>query len=103
MSKATLDKSKLFGDAPATPKRAGDARAIEALGDSKTERVFYNGPVRYSRGLKELKNMSAESVSLKDFIEEAFDDLFEKYKSGNGQFKVTDVDEVGRRIDLLPK
>jgi len=103
MSKATVDKTKLFGDAPVTPKRAGDTRAIEALGDSKAERVFYTGPVRYARGLKELKNMSAESVSLKDFIEEAFDDLFEKYKTGKGQYKVTDVEEVGRRIDLLPK
>lgn len=98
-----VDKSKLFGDTPTTPKRPGDQRASQALGDTKAERVFYTGPVRYARGLKELKNMSAESVSLKDFIEEAFNDLFEKYKSGEGQYKVTDVEEVARRIELLPQ
>lgn len=101
MSKA-VDKAKLFGDAPATPKRAGDARAIEALGEAKTDRVFFTGPARYARGLREMKSMSVESVSLKDFIEEAFDDLFEKYKAGEGRIKVTDIEEIRRRLNLLP-
>jgi hypothetical protein len=98
-----VDKNALFAPAPATPPRAGDLRAIQALGSSKTERVYFNGHPRYARGLQELKNMSAESVALKDFIVEAFDDLFEKYESGEGRFKATDVEELRRRIKNLPQ
>lgn len=98
-----VDKAALFGDAPTTPPRANDVRAIEALGGAKTERVYFNGHPRYARGLQELKNMSAESVALKDFIVEAFDDLFEKYESGEGRFKATDVEELRRRIKNLPQ
>jgi hypothetical protein len=98
-----IDPKNLFGAPPAQAPRAGDLRAIEALSDVKPERIYYVGPARYARGIKELKNMSAESVALKDFIEEAFDDLFSKYKAGEGRFKVTDLEEVGRRISNLPK
>jgi hypothetical protein len=98
-----LDTKKLFGEPQAQAPRAGDLRAIEALSDVKQERIYYVGPAKYARGIKELKNMSAESVALKDFIEEAFDDLFRKYQAGEGRFKVTDLEEVGRRISNLPK
>lgn len=97
------DPKNLFGTPQPQAPRAGDLRAIKELSDSKAERVFFSGHPKYARGLKEIKNMSAESVALKDFIEEAFDDLFKKYKAGEGRFKVTDVEEVGRRIDNLPK
>ncbi|OCX98127.1 MAG: hypothetical protein BCV62_21315 [Pseudomonas sp. K35] len=86
------------GAAPATPAHVEKARA--AVGNDPTEKkIPLLAPKRYHQGLQEIKGMSETPV--KHLLLEAIDDLFEKYKRGEGRFDVGNVAELKRRLDAL--
>lgn len=91
----------------ARPSRAGaptierphveKARAAVS-GDGEEKKIPLLAPVRYHKGLQDLKNMTSDSTPVKYLLLEAIDDLFEKYMRGEGKFEVEDLDELRRRL-----
>ncbi|MBA1250899.1 hypothetical protein [Pseudomonas luteola] len=86
---------------PNSQARPGDIRAKAALQEPKDERIYFNGPEKYARGLKELKNLATNAKAEKNFIMEALDDLFDKYQRGDGRYDVPNLDELRRRLEGL--
>ncbi len=83
--------------------RAGEPRHVEKAraavsGDGDEKKIPLQAPVRYHKGLQDLKNMTSDSTPVKYLLLEAIDDLFEKYKRGEGRFEVEDLEELRRRL-----
>lgn len=89
------------------PLQADDShveRARSVVSDDSPEKpIKVLCPPKYHTAMNELKNMSADAVPVKYFMIEAMEDLFEKYKRGDGSFKINDVDELVRRLNALMK
>jgi hypothetical protein len=71
--------------------------------DQPEKKIPLLAPPHYHQGLQDIKNLTVESTPVKYLLLEAIDDLFEKYKSGEGKFKVDDLEELRRRLDRLGK
>ena len=84
----------------ATPAHVEKARAA-VTGEAEEKKIPLQAPVRYHRGLQELKNMTSETTPVKHLLLEAIDDLFEKYSRGEGRFEVEDTAELKRRLQAL--
>ncbi|NPZ19488.1 hypothetical protein DZ956_022190 [Pseudomonas aeruginosa] len=82
-------------ETPAHVKKARDAVAS----DQGEKKIPLLAPVRYHKGLQEIKGMSDTPV--KYLLLEAINDLFEKYARGDGHFDVGNVAELKRRLDAL--
>lgn len=96
-----MTAKKLFTARPDTGERTGEQRAKAALEAAPDARVYFLGPAKYAKGLKELKNMATNAAAEKNFIMEALDDLFAKYERGEGNFEVENVAELKRRLEGL--
>lgn len=93
----------------ARPSRAGQAgpeshvakatKAVTTDIDEKQLKVI--APVRYHKGMADIKNMTTDGVPVKHLMIEALDDLFEKYKEGKGHYTVGDLAELRRRLEQI--
>lgn len=71
--------------------------------DLPEKKIPLLAPPQYHQGLQDIKNLTVESTPVKYLLLEAIDDLFEKYKTGEGKFKVDDLEELRRRLDRIAK
>jgi hypothetical protein len=87
--------------APAAPleKHVEKASREVKATDAEEKQLKVIAPVRYHKGMADIKNMTTESVPVKHLMLEALDDLFEKYTRGDGHFKVDDLVELRRRLE----
>jgi hypothetical protein len=74
------------------------SRAVTAP-DTEEKQLKVIAPVRYHKGMADIKNMTTESVPVKHLMLEALDDLFEKYMRGDGHYKIDDLVELRRRLE----
>ncbi len=74
------------------------SRAVTAT-DTEEKQLKVIAPVRYHKGMADIKNMTTESVPVKHLMLEALDDLFEKYMRGDGHYKIDDLAELRRRLE----
>lgn len=78
------------------------ARAAVAS-DQPEKKIPLLAPPQYHQGLQDIKNLTVESTPVKYLLLEAINDLFEKYKAGEGNFKVDDLEELRRRLNRIAK
>lgn len=78
------------------------ARAAVA-GAEAEKKIPLLAPPKYHRGLQEIKSLCTSSTAVKHLLLEAIEDLFEKYKAGEGRFEVDDLEELKRRLEKLEK
>lgn len=98
-NKLSTSRPARGGVAPERP-HVEKARAAMA-GDSEEKKIPLLAPVRYHKGLQEVKNLTSDSTPVKYLLLEAIDDLFEKYARGDGRFEVEDTAELKRRLQAL--
>lgn len=100
--------SGLSSKRPSAIKNSTPAPHVEKaratlVSDQPEKKIPLLAPPHYHQGLQDIKNLTVESTPVKYLLLEAIDDLFEKYKSGEGKFKVDDLEELRRRLDRLGK
>lgn len=77
----------------AAPKHV--ERAMRDVQDEyKPKRVPYDTHPDTHRKLSSMRVMSRDNVPVKSFLDEAVEDLFEKYRRGEGRFDVKDIDRI---------
>lgn len=62
--------------------------------DVKPRRVIYDTHPDIHSKLSMMRSMSRDNVPVKTFLDEAVQDLFEKYRKGEGQYEVKDIDRI---------
>lgn len=63
-------------------------------GDEAKKRIPFEVPVSTHRKLSAMRAHSRDNVPVRDFLLEAVDDLFEKYRRGDGRFSVDDIERI---------
>lgn len=73
-----------------------DRAMKDVKGGAKTRRVIYDTHPDVHSKLSMMRSMSANNVPVKAFLDEAVEDLFEKYLRGEGRFEVKDIERLLR-------
>lgn len=97
MSKLSTARPGRQAQEPLEKHVAKATRVVTTDGEEKQLKVI--APVRYHKGMADIKNMTTESVPVKHLMLEALDDLFEKYMRGDGHYKIDDLVELRRRLE----
>ncbi|ABY90400.1 hypothetical protein HAPgp32 [Halomonas phage phiHAP-1] len=94
------ERKKLTTRKPASTTEAKEApkhveRALRDVTEEvKPKRVPYDTHPDTHRKLSSMRVMSRDNVPVKSFLDEAVEDLFEKYRRGEGRFDVKDIDRI---------
>lgn len=98
---STRPTRRAAGDAAPAPHVEKARQAVTS--DAPEKKIPLLAAPHYHQGLQDIKNLAVESTPVKQLLLEAIDDLFEKYKAGQGKFKVDDLEELRRRMERLGK
>lgn len=92
--KAAATEEGAAKDAPKeAPKHV--ERALKDVKDgTKPRRVPYDTHPDTHSKLTMMRARSRDNVPVKSFLDEAVEDLFEKYRRGEGRFVVSDIDRI---------
>lgn len=71
-----------------------DRAMKDVKGGAKTRRVIYDTHPDIHSKLSMMRSMSTNNVPVKAFLDEAVEDLFEKYLKGEGRFEVKDIERL---------
>ncbi|WP_225013685.1 hypothetical protein [Pseudomonas aeruginosa] len=100
MSTPSITRPGARGAAATTQDEARHVtNARKALTEADEKKIPLLAPAHYHKGLQEVKALTDTPV--KHLLLEAIDDLFEKYKRGDGRYEVDDVAELKRRLQAL--
>lgn len=62
--------------------------------DQPKKRIPFEVPVETHRKLAGMRANSRDNVPVREFLTEAVEDLFEKYRRGEGRFAVDDIERI---------
>ncbi|MCK2185709.1 hypothetical protein [Halomonas getboli] len=80
---------------PGTGRKDLDKALKEVSGgDEPKKRIPLEVPVATHRKLSSMRAHSQDNVPVREFLLEAIDDLFEKYRRGEGRFAVDDIERI---------
>lgn len=99
-AKLTTTRPGRATEAPESSHMTKARAALSNAGEEKKIPGFWAPPSHY-KALQEIKNMSTETVPVKNLLLEAIDDLTAKYGRGEGHFEIADLDELKRRLEGL--
>lgn len=77
------------------PRKDVEKATRELTGkDEAKKRIPFEVPVETHRKLVAMRAHSRDNVPVREFLSEAVDDLFEKYRRGEGRFAVDDIERI---------
>lgn len=90
------ERKKLTTRRGATAPRKDVEKAMKEVAgaDEAKKRIPFEVPVTTHRKLSAMRAHSRDNVPVRDFLLEAVDDLFEKYRRGDGRFSVDDIERI---------
>lgn len=83
----------------ARPGRSDGRKDVEIAkravrGSDSLKRVIYDTDPKTHQKLSAMRVMSRDNVPVRAFVDEAVNDLFEKYLRGEGHYKVRDLERI---------
>ncbi|MCW6036841.1 hypothetical protein K4A83_11285 [Spirulina subsalsa FACHB-351] len=90
------ERKKLTTRRSSAAGRPDVEKAVKAITevDQPKKRVPYDTSVDIHRKLSSMRVNSADNVPVKTFLDEAVEDLFEKYRRGEGRYQVKDIERI---------
>lgn len=88
----TLSTRRGSGSAP---RKDVEKALREVSGDDQPKkRIPFEVPVETHRRLASMRANSLHNITVREFLTEAVEDLFEKYRRGEGRFQVDDIERI---------
>lgn len=90
------DRQKLTTRRGANAPRRDVEKAMKEVSgdDAPKKRIPFDVPVETHRKLASMRANSRDNVPVREFLTEAVEDLFEKYRAGEGRFAVDDLERI---------
>jgi hypothetical protein len=78
------------------PARKDVEKALDEVKEKveKRRRIPYDASPKTHQMLSAMRVNSETNVPVRAFIDEAIEDLFEKYRNGKGRYKVGDIERI---------